>query len=110
MWVVQCHVPAFAVDGLLKEGDEVSGLTVIHVPGHTPGSIALYDRARKVMFSGDTLRFVGGKLEGPSEKFSADLAQARKSVEKLKPLDFDILLGGHGEPLKGGASAKVRML
>jgi hypothetical protein len=32
----------------------------------------------------------------------------RRSIEKLKQFGFDVMLAGHGEPLKGGASEKVR--
>ena len=42
-------------DILLKEGDMIEGLQVVHVPGHTPGSIALFDAQRKVMFVGDAV-------------------------------------------------------
>lgn len=46
-------------DRMLNEGDilrcgEVS-LEVIHVPGHSPGGIALYNRANQVLFPGDIL-------------------------------------------------------
>jgi hypothetical protein len=35
------------------------------------------------------------------------LKQAYKSIEKLKDLDFTVMLSGHGEPLRSNASAKV---
>jgi hydroxyacylglutathione hydrolase len=47
------------VDIVLKDGDKIGNLTVIFVPGHSPGSIALLDEQRKVLFAGDTLRFDG---------------------------------------------------
>jgi glyoxylase-like metal-dependent hydrolase (beta-lactamase superfamily II) len=46
-------------DILLHEGDTVGPLTVLHLPGHTPGSIALWDKEAGVLFTGDTL-FCGG--------------------------------------------------
>jgi glyoxylase-like metal-dependent hydrolase (beta-lactamase superfamily II) len=46
-------------DKLLKEGDTLGPFTVLHLPGHTPGSIALWDEKAGVLFSGDTL-FCGG--------------------------------------------------
>jgi glyoxylase-like metal-dependent hydrolase (beta-lactamase superfamily II) len=48
-----------AADLLLNEGDTIGPFTVLHLPGHTPGSIALWDKEAQVMFSGDTL-FCGG--------------------------------------------------
>lgn len=101
-------VKPFSVDRILNNNDQIAGLTVIHVPGHTPGSIALYDPKNKALFSGDTLRYMNGIVEGPSEKFSVDKEKARQSVELLKALDFNILCGGHGIPLTSMASTKVR--
>lgn len=93
---------------LLNDGDTIAGMKVIHIPGHTPGSIALLDEKRHVLFSGDTLRYRDGQVEGPPDKFTPDPALARRSIEKLKQFDFDVMLAGHGEPLVSGASEKVR--
>ena len=50
----------------LNDGDTIAGLTSIHTPGHTPGSICLFDPASKILFVGDLLRFNGSKIEiGP---------------------------------------------
>jgi glyoxylase-like metal-dependent hydrolase (beta-lactamase superfamily II) len=46
-------------DKLLQEGDTLGALAVLHLPGHTPGSIALWDKEAGVLFTGDTL-FCGG--------------------------------------------------
>ena len=94
-------------DGLLKEGDVIEGLRVIHVPGHTPGSIALYDGRN--LFAGDNLNFREGRVQGPPREFSTDYRQAVESVKaKLLPLEYDVLLPGHGDPVVGGASARAR--
>jgi len=84
----------------LREGDTVGRLEVIHTPGHTPGSISLYDRQDKVLFVGDTARFMKGRLEGPPPRFTPHMEQARASIERLSSLDFDVMLSGHGEPLR----------
>ena len=43
-----------AVDGYLEEGDEIlPGLRVLHVPGHSPGSVAFLGKG--VLFTGDLL-------------------------------------------------------
>jgi glyoxylase-like metal-dependent hydrolase (beta-lactamase superfamily II) len=96
------------VDIILKEGDKISGLTVIHAPGHTPGSIMLLDEKRKVLFAGDTLRYDGKKISGAPEQFSTDLNQAKESITKASTLNFDIMLPGHGEPLKTNASEEIK--
>ena len=95
-------------DIILHESDVIAGMKVIHIPGHTPGSIALLDEKRKVLFPGDTLRYRDGRIEGPPAKFTPDPELARRSIERLKRYDFDVMLAGHGEPLRGGASEKVR--
>jgi len=95
-------------DITLKNNDKIGELTVIHTPGHTLGSIALFDEGKKALFTGDTLRFDGKQLSGPSEQFTLDMKKAEESIGKISALSFDIMLGGHGEPLKPGASEAVR--
>ena len=96
------------VDIILKEGDKIANLTVFHTPGHTPGSIMLLDEERKVLFAGDTLRYDGKKVSGAPGQFSADSNQVKESITKASTLSFDIMLPGHGEPLRPNASEKVR--
>jgi hydroxyacylglutathione hydrolase len=102
------QVKPFEVDSMINEGDTISGLTVLHMPGHTQGSIALYDSKRKVLFIGDMLGFRDGVVQGPSKSVTMDMEQAYQSIEKLHNLDFTIMLSGHGAPLRSDASAKVR--
>jgi len=97
----------FNVDILVNEGDNISGFTVLHMPGHTPGSIALYDSKRKVLFIGDTLGCKDGIVQGPSKNVTIDMKQAYRSIEKLSNLDFTVMLSGHGDPLKKNASSLV---
>ncbi len=92
-------------DVLLREGDVIAGLRVIHIPGHTPGSIALYDG--RLLFSGDTINFREGKVTGPPPAFTVDMQQAIRSVKRLLNLDFDVLLPGHGEPVVGAARERT---
>jgi hydroxyacylglutathione hydrolase len=101
------RVKPFHVDLLIKEGDNISGFTVLDMPGHTLGSIALYDPKRKVLFIGDTLGYHAGVIHGPSKSVTMDMTQAYRSIEKLKNLDFTVLLSGHGAPLKSNASSMV---
>jgi glyoxylase-like metal-dependent hydrolase (beta-lactamase superfamily II) len=60
------------------------------------------------LFAGDTLRFVDGKLQGPPPQFTPNMDQAEQSIKKIAALNFDILLCGHGAPLRSGASEKVQ--
>ena len=96
------------VDVILKEGDKIAGLVVIHSAGHTPGSIMLLDEERKVLFAGDTLRYDGKKVSGAPEQFSTDPNQVRESIAKASALNFDVMLPGHGEILKPNASEEIK--
>jgi hydroxyacylglutathione hydrolase len=98
----------FTVDNVVNEGDTVAGLNVLHLPGHTPGSIAFFDAKRKVLFVGDTLRFQDGSVQGPSEKMTMDITKAYESIEKLPALDFNVMLSGHSEPLRSDAAMRVK--
>jgi glyoxylase-like metal-dependent hydrolase (beta-lactamase superfamily II) len=95
-------------DVLLREGDEIEGFTVIHNPGHTPGSISLYSRERGVISVGDALRYIDGEIRGPPTEFTPDMDQAIRSLGKLTGMEYDIMLSGHGTPLGPHASERVR--
>jgi len=84
----------------LKEGDKVSAgsyeFEVIHTPGHTPGSICLYDKKQKVLISGDTIFSDGvGRTDLPG----GDEKELEASLEKIADLEVLKLLPGHGKPL-----------
>jgi glyoxylase-like metal-dependent hydrolase (beta-lactamase superfamily II) len=79
-------------------------LEVHHMPGHTPGLLCLYDRRRRIFFSGDHL------LEkvspnpiielGPNgeEGVFRPLVAYLESVGRLHRMDVDLVLPGHGAP------------
>ena len=92
----------------LKNGDTIAGLICLHTPGHTPGSTCLFDPVSKVLFCGDILRYDGVKIAGAPPQFTLDMGEAERSIKMIAALDFDILLSGHGIPLKSGAAEKVR--
>lgn len=92
----------------LNEGDVIGSYEVIHAPGHTPGSICLYE-PRKLIFTGDALRTHGrDRLLPPSRPTAVNLRQATDSMKKIAGLDFYALFGGHGPPVIGNAGAKLR--
>jgi glyoxylase-like metal-dependent hydrolase (beta-lactamase superfamily II) len=98
-----CSVKSPPADRLLKEGDELvlgqSRFRVIHLPGHTPGGVALYwggtGTVAGMIFCGDTLFADGcGRTDFPGGS-EEDL---RRSVrEKVLTLPDDtVVLPGHG--------------
>ncbi len=68
-------------------------LKVIQTPGHTSGSICLYEPRKKILFSGDTLYSKGTV----SSIFSSgSLAEYLNSLQRLRTLNIEVLLPGHG--------------
>ena len=65
-----------------------------------------------MLFTGDTIRNEDGVLEGPPPQFTPELEAAFEKIEeKVMPLDFDIILPGHGDPVMSDAREAVgRML
>jgi len=96
------------------EGGEVlsplGGLEVIHTPGHTPGSISLFSPQRKLLIVGDALNNRYRDIRFPPKMVSISQAQAIDSIKNIARLDFDILCFGHGKPITGDASTRVRDL
>ncbi|MBA2336333.1 MAG: MBL fold metallo-hydrolase [Acidimicrobiia bacterium] len=82
------------------DGSEVMGLQVIETPGHTAGSISLFDAGTGVLIVGDALTGGGGStVSGSNPQFTDDVEMARASVVKLAALSFETILVGHGEPV-----------
>ena len=101
-------VERVAPDVILKEGDTVGPLTIIHTPGHTDGSICVY-KPGYALFIGDSLLTTGsGEIKMPGNMLNRDTAELRKSVEKISKLDFTLLLPGHGKPITSNGSQKLK--
>ena len=79
---------------------------VIHVPGHSEGSCALYLPDRNVLFSGDalaTVDIVTGHANGPQlmSMFTGDESRAVSSLDYLEAIGEITLLPGRGSPGTG---------
>ena len=101
------------VTGSLEDGrklDLLGGATVVHVPGHSAGSIALHLPAEGVLICGDAISRRNNRLGPPPRPFTQDMTQAMQSVSALATLDFDVLCPGHGDPIIGGADEQVRTM
>jgi len=78
-------------------------LTVIHCPGHSPGMINLYDPAANVLLSGDNiLKHISpvpllSFPQDASEPRAHSLADYLATLQRLRKLDIDLVLTGHGE-------------
>ncbi|RXE56853.1 beta-lactamase [Methanoculleus taiwanensis] len=92
-------------DRTLTNGEMVGSLEVIHTPGHTPGCISLYDREKRILFSGDTV-FTGGSF-GRYDFPGGDRIALAASLERLAALPVDALYPGHGEPVTSGGERHI---
>ena len=86
----------------LKEGEKIyfgkEWLTVIELPGHTPGSIGLYNFSQKILFSGDTIFKDGVGRADFAYSSPESLTQSLQKIRE-KFAGFRIF-PGHGESFK----------
>ncbi|MEU2226166.1 MBL fold metallo-hydrolase [Streptomyces sp. NPDC018347] len=86
------------------------GAHVVHVPGHTDGSIALYLPARGVLFTGDTVAAAPADGTPVPGVFNLDRDRLLASVGRLADLGAEVACFGHGAPVLSGATAALRAL
>jgi hydroxyacylglutathione hydrolase len=100
--------PPVTPERLLKDGDVVGGLRVVHVPGHTAGSIALV-RDDGAVFSGDALvTDKHGNVLPPDRLPAEDPDLAAASAGRIQALHPRPLLPGHGTPSSETTRAAVK--
>jgi hydroxyacylglutathione hydrolase len=81
---------------------------VLHIPGHSKGSIALYHPPKRILIPGDVV--YADYAIGRFDLHGADPGALRKSLLRLAEKDVDILLPGHNrivERVPGGYLAKT---
>jgi glyoxylase-like metal-dependent hydrolase (beta-lactamase superfamily II) len=80
---------------LLDDGDVVDcgdrAFEVLHLPGHSPGSIGLWETTTGTLFSGDAV------YDGPllDELPGSDVAAYVRTMERLRDLPVEVVHGGH---------------
>jgi len=88
--VVPCPANHMLVDGDVVDLGDVA-FEVLHLPGHSPDSIGLFDRAGGVLFSGDAVYdgpLLDGLYDGYAEQYVA-------TMERLRALPVKVVHGGH---------------
>jgi glyoxylase-like metal-dependent hydrolase (beta-lactamase superfamily II) len=86
---------------------------IIHVPGHTPGSVAVHAAAVDALFVGDamTTRSVLTGERGPRPApFTLDPEAALASLARLEAIPASWVLPGHGPPWRGGVAEAIRQV
>ena len=86
---------------------------IIHLPGHTPGSVAVHVPLVDALFVGDAMT-TGNVLTGESgprpAPFTLDPEGALASLAKLEAVQATWVLPGHGTPWRGGVAEAVRLI
>jgi glyoxylase-like metal-dependent hydrolase (beta-lactamase superfamily II) len=85
---------------------------IIHVPGHTPGSVAVHVPAVDALFIGDTMttRNVLTGVTGPKPApFTLEPGQAVASLGRVSDVDATWVLPGHGPAWDRGVAEAVRL-
>jgi hydroxyacylglutathione hydrolase len=104
-------MPKMPVDVKLKNGDMLKigdeDFEVIHTPGHSPGSLCLYGKKIKSLFSGDTIFSYGsfGRYDFPEGDFN----QLKNSIEKIAKLDILNIYPGHDIIVEGDGNKHINM-
>ncbi|MGH9629786.1 MAG: MBL fold metallo-hydrolase [Bryobacteraceae bacterium] len=105
---------------LLPEDGSIPGMAgwrAIHTPGHTPGHIALFREADRVLIAGDAVTTVNQEaplkmiaqireFRWPPACFTTDWGKAIESVHKLAELKPQVVAAGHGLPASGPGVAE----
>jgi hydroxyacylglutathione hydrolase len=101
--------PAVTVTRRLQEGDEVGpGFTVLDVPGHTAGHIALWREGDRTLVCGDVFMNMDvfttrAGLHEPLRFWTPDRRANRAAARRLAELEPELVLFGHGPPLRDPA-------
>jgi len=105
--VYRTRLESVQPDFFLDEGDlDIDGLklSIIHTPGHSPGSISIYWPEPKAMFTGDVVFKDGiGRTDLPGGK----AALLKESIARLSTYQLDWVLPGHGPAISGQQQVKV---
>ena len=96
----------------LRDGEEIDlgnrKLRIIHLPGHTPGSVAVLDVSRRVLISGDPIQEHGRIFMFGEHRNMRDYIASLEKLEKMIP-DFDEIWPSHADlPLSPDCIRRLR--
>jgi uncharacterized protein (TIGR02246 family) len=101
------------ISGTVEEGDDLSGFRVVHIPGHSPGQIALWRESDRIVLTADCFYTLDpgtgrhGHARVPMAGFNHDTEQARASIRKIAALDPASAWPGHADPVTGDVRAQL---
>ena len=103
----QFKCPAAPATRLVQEGDVIDlgdrVFEILHLPGHSPGSIGLWEAATQILFSGDAV------YDGPllDEIPGSDIPDYLQTMRRLETLPARVVHAGHDPSFDG---ARLRQL
>lgn len=101
------------IAGTFEEGDEIAGFEVVHLPGHSPGMIALWRAKDRIALTSDafyTLDVRTGFKASPRiahDAFNHDTGRARESLRRLAALEPVAAWPGHADPVLGDVRGRL---
>jgi hydroxyacylglutathione hydrolase len=102
-----------SIEGTIDEGEDVAGFRVVHIPGHSPGQIALFRESDRLALTTDcfyTLNIettLKGPPRIPHRAFTPDYEAARASILKIAALEPSAAWPGHANPVVGDVRAQL---
>ncbi|MEZ2223511.1 MBL fold metallo-hydrolase [Rhizobium sp. RCC_161_2] len=84
----------------------------LHTPGHSPGHVSLWRESDRTLIAGDAIVTTGQEsiyeiitqkpeMHGPPRYLTPDWDDAERSVAKLAALEPELVITGHGQPVRG---------
>lgn len=107
--VIQTKVNPIHIDNSFSKNDSISvgnlKFKVLHTPGHTAGSICLFEEEKKWLFSGDCVFPQGsfGRVDFPG----SNPDEMIDSLEMLSSLEVNALFAGHMDPVITNAKKSI---
>ena len=99
------------IDDELRVGERAGPLSVVAMPGKSPGEVTLHWPERRILIVGDAV--IGnppGRCGLLREQVMDDPPRLRESVRNLLAIDFETLLVGDGVSIMSGARERLREL
>jgi glyoxylase-like metal-dependent hydrolase (beta-lactamase superfamily II) len=90
---------------IIKIGD--NDFKVLYTPGHSPGSICLYDKKTKSLISGDTIFSYGsfGRYDFPGGSYN----KLKNSIKRISLLDIKNIYPGHDLFIEKNGNKHIKM-
>ncbi len=107
---IEANMEGAKVDQVVQDGETLAlgdmTLEFIHAPGHTVGSLGVFIREKKALFTGDNVMGTGTSVINPGE---GDIALYIQTMEKFLGYDPETIYPGHG-PVVNNPKAKLQGL